>query len=335
MAISEFKAALNHLASERNITVEDVMATLKEAISAAYRKDHELPEEDLEKLNVRINDETGEIRVFMEDKDVTPVGFGRIASQTAKQVILQKVREAEKESIASEFREQIGLIAQGYIFRIDREGVIMDLGKTQGIMPVSEQIPNEKYLVNQKYKVLIKDVVKDATGSKIIISRKDPQFIVALFKQEVPEMSQNVVKIESIAREAGERTKVAVSSSDQKVDASGACIGQRGIRVQAVTDELNGEKIDVINYSPSPDRFIASALAPAHVIDVVLNHDDQSATVRVSEDQQSLAIGNEGQNARLAAKLTKWKITIGGVSAEEEATEPEGSTDSETTDSAE
>ena len=211
----------------------------------------------------------------------------------------------------------------------------MDLGKTQGIMPVSEQIPNEKYLVNQKYKVLIKDVVKDATGSKIIISRKDPQFIVALFKQEVPEMSQNVVKIESIAREAGERTKVAVSSSDQKVDASGACIGQRGIRVQAVTDELNGEKIDVINYSPSPDRFIASALAPAHVIDVVLNHDDQSATVRVSEDQQSLAIGNEGQNARLAAKLTKWKITIGGVSAEEEATEPEGSTDSETTDSAE
>jgi N utilization substance protein A len=314
MAISEFKAALNHLASERNITVEDVITTLKEAVSAAYRKDHEVSEEDLPKLNVRVNDETGEIRVFLEDKDVTPVGFGRIASQTAKQVILQKVREAEKESIASEYRDQIGLIAQGYIFRIDREGVIMDLGKTQGIMPVSEQIPNEKYQVNQKYKVLIKDVVKDTMGSKIVISRKDPMFIEALFKQEVPEMASGIVKIESIARESGERTKIAVSSSDSKVDASGACIGQRGVRVQAVTDELNGEKIDVINYSPDADRFIASALAPAHVLDVVLNHDERSASVKVSEDQQSLAIGKEGENARLAAKLTGWKITIGGVS---------------------
>lgn len=314
MAISEFKAALNHLASERNITVEDVISTLKEAVSAAYRKDHEVSEEDLTRLNVRVNDETGEIRVFMDDKDVTPVGFGRIASQTAKQVILQKVREAEKESIASEYRNQIGLIAQGYIFRIDREGVIMDLGKTQGIMPVSEQIPNEKYQVNQKYKVLIKDVVKDTMGSRIVISRKDPMFIEALFKQEVPEMASGIVKIESIAREAGERTKIAVSSNDSKVDASGACIGQRGVRVQAVTDELNGEKIDVINYSPDADRFIASALAPAHVLDVVLNHDERAASVKVSEDQQSLAIGKEGENARLAAKLTGWKITIGGVS---------------------
>src|SRR3989344_8999083 len=261
MVISEFKAALNHLASERNITVEDVISTLKEAVSAAYRKDHEVLEDDLKKLNVRVNEETGEIKVFMEDTDVTPIGFGRIASQTAKQVILQKVREAEKESIASKYKEQIGLVAQGYIFRIDREGVIMDLGKTQGIMPVSEQIPNEKYLVNQKYKVLIKDVIKDTMGSKIIISRRDPKFIEALFKQEVPEMAQGTVKIDSIAREAGERTKVAVSSSDSKVDASGACIGQRGVRVQAVTDELNGEKIDVINYSPDADKFIASALA--------------------------------------------------------------------------
>lgn len=318
MATSEFRAALNHLASERNITAEDVLKTLKEAVSAAYRKDNPVAEEDIEKIDVKVNEDTGEIRVFMEGKDVTPVGFGRIASQTAKQVILQKVREAEKESIASEYREQIGSIAQGYIFRIDREGVIMDLGKTQGIMPVSEQIPNEKYLVNQKYKILIKDVVKDTMGSKIVISRKDPEFIKALFKQEVPEMAQGAVKIESIAREAGERTKIAVSSSDPKVDASGACIGQRGVRVQAVTDELNGEKIDVINYSPDADKFIASALAPAHVLDVVLNHEDKAANVKVEEAQQSLAIGKEGENARLAAKLTGWKITIGGVSVDSE-----------------
>ncbi len=317
MAITEFKAALNQLASERNISPEDVLETLKEAIIAAYNKDHSVDEEDLEKLSVSINDETGEIRVLMEGKDVTPIGFGRIASQTAKQVILQKVREAEKESIANEYRAMIGTVAQGYIFRMDKDTVIMDLGKTQGIMPVSEQVPGEKYGVNQKYKVLIKDVVKAGSGaSSIVVSRKDPYFIEALFKQEVPEMAQGVVKIESIARESGQRTKVAVSSSDSKVDPSGACIGQRGIRVQAVTDELNGEKIDIINYSPDSDKFIASALAPAHVLDVILDNENKTALVRVSEDQQSLAIGNEGQNARLAAKLTRWKITIDGSKVE-------------------
>ncbi len=317
MAITEFTAALNQVASERNIKPEDVLATLKEALVAAYHKDN--PEiEDVSDISAVIDGETGEVKIMRNGKDITPAGFGRIASQTAKQVILQKIREAEKESIANEYRDLIGTIVQGYIFRIDRDTVIMDIGKTQAIMPESEQIKAERYSVNQKYKVLIKDVREDTKGfgSSIIVSRKDPEFIKILFAQEVPEMGTGVVKIESIAREAGERTKIAVSSSDPKIDPSGACIGQRGIRVQAVTDELNGEKIDIINYSPDIDKFIASALAPAHVNDVTLDHETKSAKVKVSEDQLSLAIGKEGQNARLAARLTGWRINIDGSDVE-------------------
>ena len=323
MAISEFTAALNQVASERNISVQDVLDTLMEALIAAYKKDHEVSLEDEEFLVATIAEETGEIQILLKGKDITPAGFGRIASQTAKQVILQKIRETEKESIANEYRELIGTVANGYIFRIDKDTVVMDIGKTQGILPPSEKIENERYGMNQRMKILIKDVRKPegSTSSVIILSRSDPKFIEALFAQEVPEIQSGVVTIESIAREAGERTKIAVSSSDEKIDASGACIGQRGVRVQAVTDELNGEKIDIIAHNRNIDRFIAAALQPAHVIDVVLDEETKSARVRVAEDQLSLAIGNNGQNVRLAAKLTGWRINIDG--AEQPAPAPE------------
>ncbi len=313
MVVTEFNAALNQVANERNIKPEEVLATLKEALVAAYRKEVGLSEIEDRNIIADIDQKTGEIKIFEDKKDVTPSGFGRIASQTAKQVILQKIREAEKKSIAEEYREQVGTIIQGYIFRIDNGTVIMDVGKTQGILPIGEQIQGERYLMNQKYKVLIKEVTDEESGSQIIISRKDSDFIIALFKMEVPEIEQGVVKIERIAREAGKRTKIAVSSTDPKIDPSGACIGQRGVRVQAVTDELNGEKIDIINYSPDSDKFIAAALSPATVIDVILNKDEMSASVTVTDDKLSLAIGNQGQNARLAAKLTGWKITINGT----------------------
>jgi N utilization substance protein A len=281
---------------------------------AAYRKDAQLDEES--NVEAKIDEDSGEVSILLDGRDVTPSGFGRIASQTAKQVILQKIREAEKISIATEYKDLIGTIVQGYIFRIEKDTVIMDIGKTQGVLPVSEKIPSERYLMNQKYKVLIKEVSDEEgainASSTVILSRRDPQFIAKLFEQEVPEIQKGVVKIEGIAREAGERTKISVSSSDSKIDPSGACIGQRGIRVQAVTDELNGEKIDIINYSSDPDKYIASALAPAHVVDVILSDEGKSAVVKVSEDQLSLAIGNKGQNARLAAKLTGWRISIDG-----------------------
>lgn len=316
MAITEFTAALNQVASERNISPDVVLDTLREALVAAYNKDNIVSEDDV--VEAKIDPDTGEVKIFVNGKDSTPMGFGRIASQTAKQVILQQIREAEKRSIAHEYRELLGTMTQGYIFRIDKDTVVMDIGKAQGLLPPSEKIPTEKYMMNQKYKVLIKEVTDEDVpgGSMIILSRKDPKFIEVLLSQEVPEIEKGIVKIESIAREAGERTKIAVSSSDPKIDPSGACIGQRGVRVQAVTDELNGEKIDIINYSPDPDRFIAASLAPAHVIDVTLDLENKTAFVKVSEDQLSLAIGNNGQNVRLAAKLTGWKINIEGSEVE-------------------
>ena len=326
MAITEFMSALNQVASERNITPKDVLDTLRVALVAAYIKDNpDIDEESDHKITSEIDSETGEVKILESGKDVTPAGFGRIASQTAKQVILQKIREAEKESIADEYRELIGTIVQGYIFRMDNDTVIMDIGKTHGILPVFEQSPTERYRINQKYKVLIKDVADtgDITGSNIILSRRDAGFIEELFRQEVPEISQGIVKIESIAREAGQRTKIAVSSTEDKIDPSGACIGQRGVRVQAVTDELNGEKIDIINYSHDADKFIAAALAPAHVLDVILNDAEKSARIIVEDEQLSLAIGNKGQNARLAAKLTGWSINIDGNDVEVEETKPQ------------
>lgn len=335
MSISEFTAALNQVASERNIAVSDVIETLKEALVAAYTKDNQVDEDDLPKLQASIDPETGEIKIKLDKKDVTPPGFGRIASQTAKQVILQKIREAEKESIANEYRSLIGTVVTGYIFRIEKDAYILDIGKTQGILPLPEQVPNERYGMNQKIKVMIKDVKKSETGvSNIILTRSDPKFIEALFKQEVPEMQTGVVKIDSIAREAGERTKIAVSSSDEKVDPSGACIGQRGVRVQAVTDELNGEKIDIVNFSRSLDKFIASSLQPAHVLDVVVDLDTRSAKVRVSADQLSLAIGNNGQNARLAAKLTNCRINVEGEESDTSSTQTDGDTNISDADTA-
>ena len=323
MSISEFTAALNQVASERNISVAEVLATLREALIAAYTKDNVVAEEDLPNLEATISGETGEIKIKLKGKDVTPPGFGRIASQTAKQVILQKIREAEKESIASEYKALIGTVLTGYIFRVEKDIYILDIGKTQGILPLSEQVPNERYGMNLKLKVMIKDVKKSELGvSNIILTRSDPKFIEALFKQEVPEMQSGVVKIESIAREAGERTKIAVSSSDEKVDPSGACIGQRGVRVQAVTDELNGEKIDIVNHNRSLDKFIAASLQPAHVLDVVVDEETRNAKVRVSSDQLSLAIGNNGQNARLAAKLTNCRISVEGEEDQAKADAP-------------
>ena len=317
MAISEFSAALNQVATERGIPLDSVLESVKSALATAYKKDRkEYGEEvDLEEIEVDLNSETGEVRILRDKKDVTPAGFGRIAAQTAKQVILQKIRETEKEVIKSEFESKVGEIATGTVFRIENGVVTLDLGKnrTQGVMPQGEQVQTENYRVNTRLKVLIKDIRESSRGTDIIVSRSDPQFIVRLFEQEVPEISSGVVKIEAIAREAGSRTKMAVSSSDDKVDPVGSCVGQKGVRVQAIISELFGEKIDIIPFSNSPEKFVAASLSPAKVTEVELDEENNRAVVTVPEDQQSLAIGKEGQNARLANKLTKWKIDIKGV----------------------
>ena len=254
----------------------------------------------------------GEARILRGEEDITPPGFGRIAAQTAKQVILQRVREAEKEAIIREYKQKIGTLINGYIFRIESGVVVLDLERAQGIMPPNEQIPGEDYQLNKQIKVLVSDVREGPRGPEIIVSRARPEFVERLFATEVPEIESGTVKIEAVAREAGRRTKIAASSSSENVDPVGSLVGQKGIRVQAVIKELGEEKIDIIEYNPEPENFIANALSPAKVSNVSINKKKKTATVEVPEDQLSLAIGKEGQNVRLAAKLTGWRIDIRG-----------------------
>lgn len=314
MAISEFSAALNQVATERGISVDSVLESIKMALVSAYRKDLETTEEiDPEAITVDLDASTGEAKILLKDKDVTPSGFGRIAAQTAKQVILQKIRETEKGVVLNEYRAKVGTLVTGHVFRIEPGVLILDMGKAQGIMPLSEQVESEQYRLNQRLKVLVKEVRETPKGSEVIVSRSDPEFLKRLFEQEVPEIASGVVTIEGMAREAGARTKMAVASKDDKVDPVGSCVGQKGVRVQAIIAEVFGEKIDIIPFSTSTEKFIAASLAPAKVNDVELDVENKRAIVSVPEDQQSLAIGKEGQNARLANKLTKWKIDIKGA----------------------
>ncbi len=310
MALTEFNSAINQVATERGIPVESVMESIRVALATAYKRDYG---GDIKDVVVDLNEDTGEARILKDGEDVTPAGFGRIAAQTAKQVILQKIRETEKDIVTNEYKSKIGTIVTGHIFRSDSGVVVLDLGKAQGVLPQSEQVQSEQYRINQRLKVLVKDVRQTTRGTEIIVSRADSDFVRRLFEQEVPEIASGVVRIEAIAREAGSRTKMSVSSSDEKVDPVGSCVGQKGVRVQSIISELFGEKIDIVPYSFVVDKFIAASLSPAKVIDVELFHDEKRALVTVPEDQQSLAIGKEGQNARLANKLTKWKIDIKGA----------------------
>ncbi len=311
MAVSEFSAALKQVASERGIPEESILETIRVAIASAYRKDYGT---DVDSVTVVLEPETGETKILnLEGKDVTPPGFGRIAAQTAKQVILQKIRETEKEVILDEYKTKLGEIVLGTIFRVENGVVVLDLGRAQGVLPQSEQVDVDEYRTGQKLKVLVKDIRENSRGTEIIVSRSDPKFLVKLFEQEVPEIATGTVTIEAIAREAGSRTKMAVSSTDEKIDPVGSCVGQKGVRVQAIIYELRGEKIDIVPFSNSVDKFIAAALSPAKVAEVEINTEAKEAKVTVPEDQLSLAIGKDGQNVRLAAKLTKWRIDIKGV----------------------
>ena len=310
MVQTEFSAALHQVASERGLDPKVVLQTVEEALLAAYRKDN--PGEDSSEVKVSIDPGTGEAKVFRGEENITPAGFGRIAAQTAKQVVLQRIREEEKEALIKEYEQKIGTIARGYIFRIEKGVVILDLGKTQGIMPPREQVPGENYQTNQQIQVLISKIREGPTGPEIIVSRSRSEFVKELFSLEVPEIDSGTVKIEKVAREAGRRTKVAASSASENVDPVGSLVGQKGTRVQAVIRELGEEKIDIVEYSSEPEKFIANALSPAKVLNATVNEEKKTAVVAVPEDQLSLAIGKEGQNVRLAAKLTGWRIDIRG-----------------------
>ncbi len=253
------------------------------------------------------NAELGEEIVFpLDNQD----DFGRIAAQTAKQVIVQKLREAERESIVGEFTDKESTIVSGIVQRIERGTAFIDLGRTTAILPFEEQIASERLRPGERIRAYLFSIEEGFRGLSIRLSRTHPKFLIELFKNESSEIAQGVVEIVAVAREPGSRSKIAVKSNDERVDPIGACVGQRGVRVSAITDELSGEKIDVIEWSDDSRRFIATALSPAKAISIELNEDDKKATVTVSPEEQSLAIGKGGQNVRLAAKLTGWKIDI-------------------------
>lgn len=308
---SEFYLALNQVATERGVDVSVVLDTVKNAILAAYRKDN--PETEEEDYSVTLNQNTGEARVFHGEEDVTPPGFGRIAAQTAKQVILQKVREKEKEAILGDYKLRIGTIMNGMILRFAGPNIIVDLGKIEAIMPPSEQIPNEKYHINQRLSFHLLEITQGPKGDEIIVSRADNGLLEGLFKREVPEIAQGSVVIKTIAREPGMRSKIAVVSTQSGIDPVGSCVGQKGVRIQAIIQEFGGlEKMDIIQWQQDMSAYIAAALAPAKDVVVKLDEENNTAHVTVPTDELSLVIGKDGQNVRLASKLTGYRIEIEG-----------------------
>ncbi|MCH7541287.1 transcription termination/antitermination protein NusA [Patescibacteria group bacterium] len=307
---TEFAAALNQAAAERGVEPNDVLEIIKDAIKSAYKKDYG---GEVEEIDVELDPDTGVARINKGKTDVTPSGFGRIAAQTAKQVLLQRIREVEKSAIFSEFEKKIGTIVNGMIQRVEGSNIVVDLTKTESTMSASEKTPGENYRLNMRLKVYIVGIREGHRGQEIVVSRTHKGLVEGLFKLEVPEIGSGIVEIKAIAREAGNRSKVAVSSRQAGVDPVGSCVGQKGVRVQAVIAELGNEKIDVIAYSDDPAKFVAASLSPATVDKVRADEKTKTAYVEVPDDQLSLAIGKDGQNVRLAAKLTGWRIDIQGA----------------------
>ncbi len=312
----EFLDALQQIARDKGIGVDTLLEALANALVAAYKR---LPAA-AEEAFVTIDSDSGEIRVYGQELDEdgnvvrewddTPDDFGRIAAQAAKQVILQRIREAERDLKYEEYAGREGDIVTGIIQQSDNRYTLLDLGKVEALLPQAEQVPYERYDHGARLKAYIVEVRKTSKGPQIVVSRSHPGLIKRLFELEVPEISNGVVEIKACAREPGHRTKIAVWSNDPNVDPVGACVGARGARVRMVTNELRGEKVDIVPFSDDPAEFVARALQPARVKEVRLDETTGTATVVVHDFQLSLAIGKEGQNARLAARLTGWRIDI-------------------------
>lgn len=361
----QLQQALEQIEEEKGIKREDLIAMIEAALAAAFRKDYGEKNQNIvtefnpENMGVKVFDvktvvETEEeaaedpqklidittakkehkkIKVGEEWRvEITPktgTNFGRIAAQTAKQVIIQKLREAERSAQYSDFKSKERTLQNGIVQRIEGDTVLVDMGKAVGVLFPSEQIRNEKYTVGQRLKVLVLHVEPATRGPKITVSRCHPDMVRKLFELEVPEIYNGTVEIKSVAREAGSRSKIAVIANQDGIDPIGACVGQKGSRVQTVMAELGGEKIDIVEYNDDPVKFIANALSPAKIVNVQLNEANKEAVVGVLEDQLSLAIGKAGQNVRLAARLTGWKIDINGEKLGGESDFAEATSDKE------
>jgi transcription termination/antitermination protein NusA len=340
---------IDQVAKEKGITRDTLVEALEAALVSAARKKYGGKVE----LEAQYSDETGEVEVFLF-KDVVDIvedvtteidletarreldpdaeigdqlgvkmdteSFGRIAAQTAKQVIIQKVKDAERENIYTEYKDRRGDVVTGVVQRFEKRNIVVNLGRAEAILPFTEQIPRENFRQNDRIRALILDVRRTQKDPQIILSRSNPAFLVKLFEQEVPEIAEGIVRIMCAAREPGQRAKIGVRSTDADVDPVGACVGMKGSRVQAVVQELRGEKIDIIPWNDDPAHFVCNALAPAEISKVIIDQDTGTMEVIVADDQLSLAIGKKGQNVRLAAKLTGWKIDVRSESKEEKIT---------------
>lgn len=334
----EFIQALDDIEKDKGIAKDVLLEAIETALVSAYKKDFG----SKDNVRVEITAAAGEVKVFSRKEvvpevesenteislteaqkidnkfelgdiveiEVTPANFGRIAAQTAKQVVMQRIREAERDVIFDRFKEKEDELITATIQRFHNDNILIDMGKTEALLPPSEQIAGERYEIGNKIKLYVVEVSTTNKGPRILVSRTHPGLLKRLFEIEVPEIFQGLVEIKAIAREAGQRSKMAVASSDSKVDPVGACVGPKGMRVQAVVDQLNNEKIDIVKWDEDPKVFVANALNPAEVINVNINKSEKIAEVVVPDFQLSLAIGKEGQNARLAAKLTGWKVDI-------------------------
>lgn len=334
----EFIIALEELEKTKNVDKRIILEALEKALVKSYQKNYD----NNENVDVSIDEETGEIEVYslknvVEEVNepiaeisktkakeidpkldlgdicrvkIAPKNFGRVAAQTARNIVIQKIRDAQRDSVYSEYLDRANEIITGVVQREDKFNIYINLDKIEGIIPLKEQVENETYTPNQRIKVLIKEVKNTTKEPQIILSRKDKALVVRLFELEVPEITNGIIEIYGIDREAGSRTKIAVFSNDPEIDSIGACIGFKGSRVNSIVEELQGEKIDIINYDKDIKVFIKNSLSPAEINEVYINDKKKQSLVVVREDQLSLAIGKEGQNARLAARLTGWKIDI-------------------------
>jgi N utilization substance protein A len=306
---TEFSSALAQLAKERNLDPEIIVDSVRQAILAAFKKDYPDGYSEDAVYEVQINGASGEAVILLDKKNITPPGFGRIAAQTARQVVYQKIREAEKSASIAEYEKRVGSLVNGLIIRFINGEIIVDIGRAEAVMPSSEQIHSEDYHMNQKMVFYIEGIRDSSRGKEIVVSRAHPKLIAELFKREVPEVSSGAVEIKGIARDAGSRTKIAVYSSQSGIDAVGSCVGQKGVRVQAVMREVT-DKIDIVPFNEDQAKYVASALAPAADLVVKIDSVKKTAIVMAPESQLSLAIGREGQNAKLAGKLTDLYIDI-------------------------
>ncbi|MFP4371991.1 MAG: transcription termination factor NusA [Halanaerobium sp.] len=334
----EFIQALDDIEKDKGISKDVLLEAIETALVSAYKKDFG----SKDNVRIEISAEAGEVKVYSRKEvveevenenseislteaeridskytvgdiveiEVTPANFGRIAAQTAKQVVMQRIREAERDVIFDQFKEKEDELITGTIQRFHNDNILIDMGKTEALLPPSEQIAGEKYEIGERIKLYVVEVSTTNKGPRILVSRTHPGLLKRLFEIEVPEIFQGLVEIKAVAREAGQRSKMAVSSDESQVDPVGACVGPKGMRVQAVVNQLNNEKIDIVKWDEDPEVFVANALNPAEVISVDINKSDKIARVVVPDFQLSLAIGKEGQNARLAAKLTGWKVDI-------------------------